>query len=255
MSVMETELIKALESQVYSYEMDYHGYYHPMRMFRTINKGFFEVVDKQGLSMNALNEKINATRMMGMVDLQILKDIQVLRDYEDLTVYAQPLQRTRSVLTNRAYLTWRGETCAMLDGVAMAVGRDTRKVIPTQTLVEQMGVQLPEPLPGSAPRLELPEDMTLKHEYPVRYWECDLNAHLNVARYVDYVCEAVGYWEGKRKRLHRIKIEFNKECFPGDLMGMYVKAVEGGVYAKGVKQQTGETAFKAYCVMTEADNE
>ncbi len=241
------DYFKVFDKEIYGYEMDFHGFYHPARALRMVNNGFIDSVGKQGLQLLDL-KKINATQLMGMLDLRILEDVSVRSGHQSASVYARPLERTRSILTNRVYLAIDDRPIVTLDGVIMIVDMDTHKVIPTRELEERLGIQLAPPLPAGPARLELPEDMELAMEITVRHCECDINRHLNVARYVDYICEVVGYWTGPRKRLSRLKIELNQECCPGDVIGVYVKQGEAGCFVKGVKQ-TGTAAFKAYCEM------
>jgi acyl-ACP thioesterase len=142
----------------------------------------------------------------------------------------------------------------MMNQVSMIVSMETRKVLPTEYVCEQMGTDIMKTTIAAPRRLKLPEDMELKREVIVRYSECDINQHLNAGRYIDHICETLGYWEGEHKIMNRLRIEFNRECVPGDTLGLYVKRSVHGWYVKGVKNGT-EDAFKAYVEMREAEDD
>ncbi len=246
---------KVLDTYVYSYEMDYHGYYPPAFLFRSLNGGFFRVLGNNGLRMVDIRSKINATHMVGMLDMQVMGDISVLAtDRESIELYAKPISRTKGVFRNEVYLVKDGQALASLEGVTMIVDVATRRVIPTEQVLERMErpyYPITAPVPK---RLCLPEEMELWREIEVRYGDCDMNKHLNTTRYIEYICETLGFWKGPRKRMSRLQIEFNRECLAEDVLQIYVTEAETGYYIKGVKK-AGEPAFKAYCELTEVEHE
>ena len=67
------EYSKILDRNIYSYEMDYHGYYPPSAYHRLGNGGYFGSLKKHGLPFPAIRAKMNATHMVGMTDLHTLK--------------------------------------------------------------------------------------------------------------------------------------------------------------------------------------
>ena len=245
---------KIFDKNIYSHEMDYQGYYPPASMHRLCNSSYFGCMRDNGLPYPAIRAKINATHMVGMADLHILKPIQVLNDVQSVELYSLPLKRSKGVFMARVFAVQNGEILAMMNQVSMIVSMETRKVLPTEYVCEQMGTDIMKTTIGAPRRLMLPEDMELVREHQVRYADCDINKHMNTGKYIDQICETLGYWEGSHKVMNRLRIEFNRECVPGDTLGLYVKRSVHGWYVKGVKNGA-EDAFKAYVEMREAEDD
>ena len=79
---------KIFDKNIYSHEMDYQGYYPPASMHRLCNSSYFGCMRDNGLPYPAIRAKINATHMVGMADLHILKPIQVLNDVQSVELYS-----------------------------------------------------------------------------------------------------------------------------------------------------------------------
>jgi acyl-ACP thioesterase len=223
-------------------------------MHRLCNSSYFGCMRDNGLPYPAIRAKINATHMVGMADLHILRPIQVLNDVQSVELYSLPLMRSKGVFMARVFAVQNGEILAMMNQVSMIVSMDSRKVMPTQEVCDSMGVDIMKTTIAAPRRLKLPEDMELVREHVVRYADCDINKHMNTGKYIDQICETLGYWEGRHKVMNRLRIEFNRECVPGDTLGLYVKRSVHGWYVKGVKNGT-EDAFKAYVEMREAEDD
>ena len=241
---------KIFDCNIYSHEMDYHGYYPPASMHRLCNSSYFGCMRENGLPYPAIRSKINATHMVGMADLHILKPIQVLNEKQSVELYSLPLMRSKGVFMARVFAVLDGEILAMMNQVSMIVSMETRKVLPTEYICQEMGTDIMKTTIGAPRRLQLPDDMELVREEIVQYRECDINQHMNTGKYIDRICETLGYWEGKHKMMNRLRIEFERECVPGDMLGIYVKRTVNGWYVKGIKNGA-EQAFKAYVEMKE----
>lgn len=243
---------KIFDKNIYSHEMDYHGHYPPASMHRLCNSSYFGCMRDNGLPYPAIRAKINATHMVGMADLHILKPVQVLNDVQSVELYSLPLMRSKGVFMARVFAVQNGEILAMMNQVSMIVSMETRKVLPTEYVCEQMGTDIMKTTIAAPRRLKLPEDMELANESVVRFSECDINQHMNAGKYIDHICETLGYWEGKHKIMNRLRIEFERECIPGDTLSIYVKRTVNGWYVKGMKNHTVQ-AFKAYVEMKDVD--
>ena len=248
----DMDYFKVFDKNIYSHEMDYQGHYPPAAMHRLINGGYFGALGKMGFRYPDIKREMNATHMVGMTDLHILKPVQVLNDVQSVEIYSLPLMRTKAVFMARVFVVQNGEVLAMLNQVSMIVSLESRRVLPTDYVTQTMGREVIKTNIGAPRRLQIPEDMELMREVQVRYSECDINRHMNTGRYIDLICETLGYWEGKQKIMNRLRIEFDSECVPGDTLGVYVKRSANGWYVKGVKN--GETlSFKAYVEMKEVE--
>lgn len=246
------DYFKVFDKNIYSHEMDYQGHYPPAAMHRLINGGFFGALRAYGLPYPAIRAKINATHMVGMTDLHIFKPIQVLNEMQSVELYSLPVMRTKGVFMARVFVVLHGEVLAMLNQVSMIVSLETRRVLPTEYVCEKMNCEVMKTDMSAPRRLKLPEDMELAREVEVRYSECDLNRHMNTGRYIDHICETLGYWQGTHKIMSRLRIEFDRECMPGDILSIYVKRSVNGWYVKGLKNGDA-LSFKAYVEMKEVD--
>lgn len=246
------KVYKVYDKIIYSYEMDYQKHLPPSAMLRVINGGYYGAMGKLGMRYVDISSKMNATHMNGMTDLHIFKPVQVFSGEQTVELYATPVTRTKGVFMARIYLLLQGEVIAMLDQVSMIVSMETHRVLPTEYVTQTMGCEVEQSPIGAPRRLQIPEDMELAREVQVRYSECDINRHMNTSRYIDHICETLGYWEGNLKIMNRLRIEFNSECVPGDTLGIYVKQTDNGWYVKGMKNR--ETlSFKAYVEMKEVE--
>lgn len=246
------DYLKVSEKNIYSHEMDYYGHYPPSAMFRLINGGYFSLMGKHGMRYLDIKSAIHATHMVGMSDLHILKPVQVLNDIQPVELYALPLTRTKGVFMARVFVVLNGQVLAILNQVSMIVSLDTRRVLPTAYVMEAMDKEIPMSTITAPKRLQLPDDMELVREVEVRYSECDLNRHMNAGRYIDHICETLGYWAGSQKIMNRLRIQFDRECIPGDTLGIYVKKTEKGWYVKGMKNKE-VLSFRAYVEMKEVE--
>ena len=244
------EYMKVFDKNIYSHEMDYQGYYPPSAMHRMSNGGYFGALRAYGLPFPAIRSKMNATHMVGMADLHIFKPIQVINELQSVELYSLPVMRTKGVFMTRVFVVLHGEVLAILNQVSMIVSLESRRVLPTDYVTETMGSEIMKTTMSAPRRMKLPEEMELVREVEVRYSECDINRHMNAGRYIDHICEVLGYWEGKQKIMNRLKIEFDGECVPGDILGIYVKKTQNGWYVKGVKNRE-KLSFKAYVEMKE----
>jgi len=243
---------KIFDKNIYSHEMDYQGHYPPSAMHRMGNGAYFGSLRNVGLPYPAIRAKMNATHMVGMTDLHIFQPIQVLNESQSVELYSLPVMRTKGVFMARVFVVLHGEILAMMNQISMIVSMETRRVLPTEYVCEQMGTDIMKSNMSAPRRLQLPDDMEAVREIEVRFSECDLNRHMNAGRYIDHICETLGYWEGTHKIMSRLRIEFDSECMPGDTLTFYVKPTVKGWYVKGVKNHQ-QLSFKAYVEMKDVD--
>ena len=248
------DLTKIFDKNIYSHEMDYQGHYPPSAMHRISNGGYFGALRNYGLAFPLIRAKINATHMVGMTDLHILKPIQVLNEVQSVELHAMPLMRTKGVFMARVFVIQDGEILAMLNQVSMIVSLENRRVLPTEYVCSEMGTEIMKSNITAPRRLQLPDDMEFASENVVRFSECDINRHLNAGKYIDQICETLGYWEGNLKIMNRLRIEFDSECVPGDVLSIYKKKTKNGWYVKGIKNHES-LSFKAYVEMKEVEED
>lgn len=236
---------KINQKMIQSYEMDLHRYYPPDRMLRMLSNEIYVALKANGYPFPALQQKLGATWMTGTSDAHFFRDVQVEGYDAWVELFAAPLRRTKAVFMTEVIAAMGGEPVAKLSVAVMAVSVQQRKVIPTQTVAETLGAPEVELMEGVPPRITLPEEMEPSFSLPIRRFDCDRNGHVRAHRYVDFVCEAAGYWaQGHHVSPERLRMEYNAECLPGDQLTMFTCPTEEGIYVKGVKQD-GATSFKS----------
>lgn len=250
------KLEKLFDRSVQSYEMDFYRYLPPANLMRLTANAFSAALRDYGYDYENLNTELGATWMLGMVDMHVLRDLRVKGKDANLMLYASPLHRARSNFMLRILAVEDDKTLiSATDVCVMAVRIKERKVIRTDEVVAKLGAPANEILLPPPERLELPEDMEHVMDQPIRYFDCDLNQHLNSYRYADYISQAAGYWDhGKHVKAERMRIQFDSECLPGELLSLYKKDTEEGTYVKGVKRD-GTTSFKALMRLEKGEEE
>ena len=233
------------EKPIQSYEMDRYQYYSPTRFLRLTSNEMFVALRAMGYPYPALRDRLGATWMMGGVDLRILRDVQSTGYDQPVQLYAESLERTKTVFLARITAVLHDQPIADLTATAMAVSMQARHILPTGQVAEGLGAPEVPLTPAAPPRLTLPETMNHGFDLPIRSYDCDRNGHVAGYRYADFVCEAAGYWDqGRHQKADRLRIEYSAECLPGDTLSLYTAPSPEGTIVKGVKQD-GRLSFKA----------
>jgi len=246
-NLMRTQ--KIFERPIQSYEMDYFQYLPPSNLMRLTANAAFSALRDYGYNYLDLMREMGATWMMGMVDMEILKDVSVTREDMNLCLYASPLHRAPAVFMLRIFATLDRELISQTDVCVMVVSFKERRAIPTEEVVAHFAPPENEIVLPSPNRLILPGEMEHVFDQPIRYFDCDRNRHLNAYRYVDYICQAAGYWDsGEHKKARSLRVEYDSECLPGETLSIYKKETEDGIFVKGVKSN-GRLSFKSVLKM------
>lgn len=245
----KTNLRRMLDEQIEPYAMDYYQYLPPANLMRLTATAAFSALRDYGYSYLDLQKKLGATWMLGMTDMHIYRDVQVIKEKADISLYAGPLYRGPKVFMLRIYAAQGEELICQTNVCVMVVAFRERRILSSDQVVAALDPPKNEILTYAPPRLILPEDMELAFREEIRYYDCDRNQHLSAYRYAEYVCQAAGYWSDKgHRKADRLRIEYDKECRPGDVLSVYRKEGDGGVYVKGLKQD-GSVSFKAFFCM------
>lgn len=99
----------------------------------------------------------------------------------------------------------------------------------------------------------LPEGLALEEAERrlMRYSDCDINGHVNNARYADFVCDAVHLETlGRGKFVSRLQVGYLAECRPGERIGLYTAAGDGSCYVRGMGDE-GKARFDAALTLSE----
>ena len=245
-------LHKIIDVPIQAYEMDYYQYLPPAHLMRLTATAAFGALRDYGYSYVDLMRELGATWMMGMVDMHVEKDLMITGEPAMISMYASPLHRTPANFMLRVFAMHGSDVVSTTDVCVMVVNFKERRTVHTDEVVNRLGRTDHEVILPPPTRLQLPENMEFAMEQPVRYYDCDRNQHLNAYRYADYICQAGGYWsQGKHVKADRLRIEFDRECLPGDVLTISKHECEEGTYVQGMKQN-GKLSFKALLKLEEA---
>ncbi len=97
----------------------------------------------------------------------------------------------------------------------------------------------------------LPETLELEEERILRYSDCDINGHVNNARYADFVSDALHLEELEKGRfVSSLQLGYLKECRPGETLGIYTGEEEGRFFVRGMGGE-GESRFDAALTLSD----
>lgn len=84
-------------------------------------------------------------------------------------------------------------------------------------------------------KVVLPAEAVIEEiaEHCVSYSDVDFVGHTNNARYVVWAMDCLPYEEVASRRVRRLRINFNKETRPGDVVELFRTPVEGGWMVEG----------------------
>ncbi len=200
----------------------------------------------EGISRQRLLEEKQATWMIGRMELQ-----QYLPIYGEDTVSVHCTSRKAA---GAGYLrlatVYRGEEklaeCSML---FLAVDIEKRTVVRPAEL-ESLCTWEPEqkklPIPHRIPAMpEFPE----LNRHVVQWNECDVNGHFAGIRYLDVICNAIGYWQ-RGKLIRKLRVNYNHECVAGTEITVFGEVGETDAQVYG-KTADGQAAFHAHMIFAE----
>lgn len=104
------------------------------------------------------------------------------------------------------------------------------------------------------PKLRVPGPLTHAEDRALHYSDCDVNGHVNNARYADLTCDALRLeTRGKGQFVSELQLGYLAECMPGETICLSAGQYEDRWYVEGA-DQGGETRFDAALRMTPLDN-
>lgn len=226
--------------------LDYFGYVSPSVLMHEASECVTLQSIEEGVPFHRMMAELGATWMLGQVVLEYMRPIGVATEVE---VEVTPHEHFGAAVMRRAVMRQDGEVVMRFTGKTLPVYYEARKVVTPEAMAHMW-------LIPAAPRGEnfdwvrLPEKMELVEQYPVRYGDCDMNGHLTAFRYVDLICETVGYWGKELHLLERLQIDYKKECMPGEVIDLYRGEADGILYVSGV-HSNGVVAFNASVKLSE----
>lgn len=99
-------------------------------------------------------------------------------------------------------------------------------------------------------RVRLPKDLPLVEKRRLHYSDCDVNGHVNNARYADLVCDAVDLGTaGKGRFVSSLQVGYLAECRAGETLDIHTSEADGTWYVRGCGDG-GEARFDAALELT-----
>lgn len=99
-------------------------------------------------------------------------------------------------------------------------------------------------------RVKLPGDLPLAEHRLLRYSDCDINGHVNNARYADFACDAAKLGAiGAGKFVSSLQVGYLAECRPGETLEIHAGQSGGSWYIQGIGGE-GKARFDAALELT-----
>jgi len=230
---------------LYDFQPDRFRRIPPSLLERLAIGGAAREVVKEGADNGRIAAVLDATWMMARMLLELERPVEG-GDVLELDVTHSVCQRGcfyRQVRFFRA-----GEAIARCLLGFMPVHRESRRILrPEEVLKLRPADFVPQPVEvPTFSRLHIREELEDLCQLTVRGWDCDFNGHMTAARYLDFVCEAAGFWAGEERLLRSVQLEYCAECRPGQRLSIQGKQTPGGLLLRGV-HMNGTTAFLARC--------
>lgn len=228
--------------------MDYFGYVSPSELLREADRSNILQSDAEGVGFLRMKDTLGATWMLVQVLMEFRKPA---RAGQSVTMETTNHEDFGVAILRRTSLQSHGKELLRVSTKILPVYLKERKVVPPEKLTSLW--TLPAGAQGEdLERIVLPENLTLFEEVPVRYRDCDMNGHMTAYRYLDLVCEAIGYWGEHLHLLRRMQIDYRKECLPGDSLRILHGTENGRHYVGGFKPD-GTCSFAAWAEFAEEE--
>ena len=127
----------------------------------------------------------------------------------------------------------------------LVLNLDTRRLVRDPKLMEDGTVCSEKVMEAPCGKVQMPKDVPaeLVMEHHVAYSDVDMNAHANNAMYMHWAMDAVDYALASEKPVREVKINFNHEIRPCDVVSLYRVVTEDaeGIHCF-VEGKVGETS-------------
>ena len=226
-------------------ETDMSGYIRPSVLCALSMDCTMTATNADGASNQRLREEFGAVWMLARLRLRQFVPLNM-----DDSVTLQTAPR---VIVGGGYLRCvdirrNDEPVARCDMVFMVVSIKDRKIVRPRD-IDKYWFNPPADNPSTElRRLHFRGDIEHVSDLQVRRYDCDANGHLTSRRYIDYVCECGGYWDGAPKLARELQVEYMNECHPGELISVDRVFQEDRQLLRGTKPD-GRVAFCASCVL------
>ena len=225
-------------------ESDISGYIRPSVLCSLSMDCTMTETAAEGASNQRMRDEFGAAWMLARLRLRQFRPLNM---DDTITLRATPRAIVGGAYVRCADIFRGDDSVARCDMVFMVVGIEDRKIIRPRD-IDKYWYKPPAETPAAElHRLHFRGDSEHVTDIQVRRYDCDKNGHLTSRRYIDYVCESSGYWNGAPKLAKELQIEYMNECRPGETISIDRIWQDGRQLLRGMKPD-GHAAFCASCV-------
>ncbi len=227
---------------------DLFGCVSPWLILQEVNDCVGWEFDIDGVGIERMLEELGATWMMGQM---VLENFAPIRPGMEVEIELLPRELHGVGILRRAHL-WDGDLeRARVTLNMLPVYFKSRRVVPPAELSR---LWLTPDQSGGTPIgwEQFPEHMELAEEILVRRHMCDVNGHMTAFQYLNYICEAAGYWGETLHLIQRMQVDFKAEFMPGEILKLYCGEHQGIRYISGVHED-GRLGFRASVSLAEEE--
>ncbi len=238
-------MVKLLDYTIHPSDTDMFDFAPPAALLHQALYSTMLRAEYDGLPAHALLEKLNAVWMLAAMRLELRRPIHPL---ETVRFSVSSRLLAGGTYTRRIQLDIGEEQVGDAFMNFIVVEKDARRIVRPKVLEEIWQLPMEQVDFQRLRRLRPPENWQEAGTVAIRCSDCDANGHLYSMNYASLACDCAQYWEGERKFMRAIQVDFSSEVRPGTLLQMERETVDGVVYIRGVKPE-GATAFYAACEM------
>lgn len=172
--------------------------------------------------------------------VEIVFERPITRHTLNFNLYTWPLSPNRFYSERQFVAELNGEPLFYATTLWMLISRDTRKILPAETMNEFFNGQydtVKKDDLGNFLRVRLDDTFTHAYTKTVRRSDLDINGHVNNTNYVTYALDVLSASE----QIKSLQIVYNKELVFGDQVEVYFKRERDVITVVGMRGD--ETCF------------
>lgn len=242
MSQDMTEYTEAF--QVYRHDGDCFGYVQPASVLRYAQ----QIAGEHAIALGLTDEIYAKTHTAYVLAKQALHFDRVPHVDEHLTLITKPEAMKRAVNKRiTQVLDAAGNQVALVDSRWVVIDTDRRMILrkhPEEFTTAHWAVEVPEELPMKMHKAPL-EACELVGTHTAAYSQCDMNGHMNNARYVDVICDALPGDVLESNFVQDVIIYYHKEVPRGGSFTLYRHPLDSGEWYFAGILPDGKSSFEA----------
>ena len=230
--------------QVYRHDGDCFGYVQPASVLRYAQ----QIAGEHAIALGITDEVYARTHTAYVLAKQALHFERVPRVDEHLTLITIPEELKRAVNKRiTRVLDESGSEVALVDSRWVLIDTDRRVILrkhPEEFSTAHWSLEVEQELPMKMHKAHL-EDCEHVGTHTATYSQCDMNGHMNNARYVDVICDALSTEELESSFARDIIIYYHKEVPRNGSFELYRCRLETGEWYFAGILPDGKSSFEA----------